>query len=260
MSVLEKKREVTKFMILVEVAASQPQLKQSDIAEKLGITPQAISEYVKKLVSEGMITSEGRGQYSITPLGVEHIINDAKELKEFSDYVLSNVVGQVSAWAAIALDDIEKDQTVYLSMKDGILSCSAKKSTGASGVAINNARAGKDVGVMNLKGLIPLEKERVKLIRVPTIVDGGSHRSDLKLLKSSVSGIVAVAGIEALAACKAANVKPDMMFGAIDAITEAAIKGVTGTIVISMDMVPHAIQKLESMGIDYDTIDIKIKK
>jgi putative transcriptional regulator len=52
MTVLEKKREVTRFQILVEVAASQPQIKQSQIADSLGITPQAVSEYIKDLVAD----------------------------------------------------------------------------------------------------------------------------------------------------------------------------------------------------------------
>jgi len=64
---LQRKSEVTRFQILVEVAASQPQIKQSEIAAKLGITPQAISEYIKSLIEDGMIASGGRGQYKGPP-------------------------------------------------------------------------------------------------------------------------------------------------------------------------------------------------
>lgn len=257
MAVLEKKREVTRFQILVEVAAGQPQVKQSHVADRLGITPQAVSEYIKDLVTDGMITSSGRGQYSVTPLGVEAIIDGANELKDYSDHVLKNVVGQVSVWAALALDDIRKDADVCLAMKDGILYASARKDNGACGVALNDANAGEDVGVTGLKGVIPLKRETVRVVRVPVILSGGSRAVDISRLRDSLDGIVAVSGIEALAALKAANIEPDIFFGAQGAIVEAAIKGVRGTLVVSEDIAPDAIQRLEAADVEYKVIDVR---
>ena len=46
-SVLQSKRESSRFQILVEIAAHQPNLRQKEVAESLGVTPQAISEYIK---------------------------------------------------------------------------------------------------------------------------------------------------------------------------------------------------------------------
>ena len=45
--VLRSKNLATKFQILLEVAANQPNIQQKDIAGKLNITPQAVSGYVK---------------------------------------------------------------------------------------------------------------------------------------------------------------------------------------------------------------------
>lgn len=254
MTVLEKKREVTRFQILVEVAASQPQIKQSQIADSLGITPQAVSEYIKDLVAEGMISSSGRGQYTVTPLGVESIIAGARELKDYSDYVLNNVIGQVTVWAAIAKEPVRKDEVVCLAMEAGILY--ARRGSGsASGIAINAAGAGEDVGVSGLKGLIPLKQEKVTVIRVPVIAAGGSHGIDGALLKRAVSGTVCVAGIEALAALGKAGIKPDIRFGSVEAAVEAATKGLKVTLVISEDMAPQAIQKLEAAGLGYEAVD-----
>jgi len=42
-SVLQSKRESSRFQILVEIAAHQPNLRQKEVAESLGVTPQAIS-------------------------------------------------------------------------------------------------------------------------------------------------------------------------------------------------------------------------
>lgn len=259
MTVLEKKREVTRFQILVEVAASQPQIKQSQIADSRGITPQAVSEYIKDLVADGMITSTGRGQYTVTTLGVESIIAGARELKDYSDYVLNSVIGQVAVWAAIAREPIKKDESVFLTMEGGIL-YAGHESGSASGTAINNAAVGEDVGISGLIGLIPLKPGKLTVIRIPVIANGGSHSVNTDTLKRLATGIVCVSGIEALAALRKAAVKPDVLFGPVDAAVEAAVKGVKATLVISEDLAPQAIQKLEAAGIIYQVTEVGIQK
>jgi putative transcriptional regulator len=259
MTVLDRKSEVTRFQILVKVAAGQPQVKQSQIADSLGITPQAVSEYIKSLASEGMIRSGGRGQYTVTPLGVEAIIEGAMELKEYSEYVLNNVVGQVTVWAAIAREAVTKGDTVFLTMEEGIL-YAGPAGGGASGVAINDAREGEDVGVSGLAGLIPLQRADVTVVKVPSIAGGGSHAADLAALRASICGIVGVAGAEALAALQKAGVEPDALFGAQEAVVEAAIKGVAGTLVISEDLAPQAVQRIEAAGVKYHIVDAGVPK
>jgi putative transcriptional regulator len=252
--VLERKGEITRFQILVETAASQPQIKQSEIAASLGITPQAVSEYIKNLIEDGLITSSGRGQYKVTPLGVEAIISGARELREYSKYVLSNVVGQVSVWPAIAAGEIKKGSAVRLAMKGGVL-YAATGGEGAEGVAACDASVGEDVGVTNLRGLIPLIKGRVKVIKVPSIEGGGSRAVDVKKLSEELDGLVGAAGIEALAALHGAGASPDVSFGAAESLADAAVKGVNGTLVIAADMAPQAIQKLEAAGVEYSIVD-----
>jgi putative transcriptional regulator len=255
MAVLEKKREVTRFQILVEVAASQPQLKQSQIADTIGITPQAVSEYIKDLIAEGLVTSSGRGQYVVTPLGVESIIDGAKELGEYSRHVLSNVVGQVSVWAAIADCDLKKDETVYLSMRDGLLYASLT-GDGAMGKVVEDTISGTDVGVAGLKGLIPLDTGSVTIIKIPQVSTGGSHRVDLERLKRSVNGLIGVSGIEPVAAANSAGIKIDIRFGTVAAIADAAIRGVDCTLILTEDAAPQAIQSLESVRVGYNIVNL----
>lgn len=49
--ILQTKSGVTKFQVLIEIAAHQPNVRQKEIAAKIGITPQAVSEYIKELVN-----------------------------------------------------------------------------------------------------------------------------------------------------------------------------------------------------------------
>ncbi|HUL62277.1 MAG TPA: Crp/Fnr family transcriptional regulator [Methanocella sp.] len=263
MTVLDRKSEITRFQILVKVAAGQPQVKQSQIAGSLGITPQAVSEYVKGLAAEGMIRSGGRGQYTVTPLGVEAIIEGARELKEYSEYVLNNVVGQVAVWAALAREPVAKGSTVFLTMEDGVLYAGKGGSgagAGARGTAINDAGEGEDVGVAGLTGLIPLRRASITVLKVPAIASGGSHAVDAGALRAAVAGIVGAAGAEALAALQKAGVEPDALFGAVEALVEAAVKGVAGTLVVSDDLAPQAVQRIEAAGVEYRTVDLASRK
>ena len=254
MTVLDRKSEITRFQILVKVAAGQPQVKQSEIAGALGITPQAVSEYVKGLAADGMIRSGGRGQYTVTPLGVEAIIRGANELKEYSEYVLHHVVGQVAVWAAIARGPIARGSTVSLTMEEGVLYAGSGPGA-ASGTAINDAAEGEDVGVSGLSGLIPLQPAGVTVVKVPSIAGGGSRAVDAEALRSSINGLVGAAGTEALAALQRTGIEPDALFGAVEALVEAAVKGVAGTLVVSEDLAPQAVQRLEAAGVSYRTVD-----
>lgn len=252
--VLERKSEITRFQILVETAASQPQIKQSEIAATLGITPQAVSEYVKGLIEDGWITSSGRGQYKVTPPGVEAIIAGARELQEYSRYVLSSVVGQVSIWPAIADAPVKKGAEVGVFMDGGVLHA-APGAAGAAGIAVDDALAGDDVGVRDLKGLIPLSRESVRIIKVPPVDGGGSRACDPDWLRRRLAGLVGASGVEALAAVRKAGMEPDVQFAAVEALAEAAVRGLGGTLVITADLAPQAIQKLEAAGVAYTVVD-----
>ena len=48
--ILQNKNSATRFQILVEIAASGHSIQQKSIAVKLGVTPQAISDYIRQLV------------------------------------------------------------------------------------------------------------------------------------------------------------------------------------------------------------------
>ncbi|MCZ7362173.1 MAG: winged helix-turn-helix transcriptional regulator, partial [Candidatus Methanoperedens sp.] len=94
--ILRSKKESTKFQILVEIASHQPDVRQKEIADKIGITPQAVSEYIRELVSEGLIFSEGRVRYRISKKGVEWVLERAMEMKKYARYVMEDIVSHVS--------------------------------------------------------------------------------------------------------------------------------------------------------------------
>ena len=64
MKSFKKRGALTHFQILSEISKQDPHLKQKDLANKLGITIQAVSENIKTLIELGYITSkDGRSPY-----------------------------------------------------------------------------------------------------------------------------------------------------------------------------------------------------
>lgn len=257
-NVLQSKRESSRFQILVEIAAHQPNLRQKEVAERLGVTPQAISEYIKELVVDGLVTTDGRMRYSITKEGVEWLLEGAAELKRYARVVMEEVISHVSVWAALAEVDLVEGERVSLEMRNGLLYANKKENIDASGITISDAKAGEDVGVSDLKGLISLDEGKIVVCKVSRVQAGGSRKADIEMLKGIISSdkTVGALGIEALVALRKAGREPDIIFGAKESAVEAAYHGVNSVIVSVDEQVPSLLDRLESEGLKYELVDL----
>ncbi|HUI39750.1 MAG TPA: MarR family transcriptional regulator [Methanothrix sp.] len=257
-NVLQSKRESSRFQILVEIAAHQPNLRQKEVAESLGVTPQAVSEYIKELVADGLVTTDGRMRYSITKEGVEWLLEGAAELKRYARVVMEDIISHVSVWTALAEMDLAEGERVSLEMRRGLLYANRRVGVEASGVVISSCKAGEDVGISDLRGLISLDEGRVTVCKVPRVQLGGSRKVDQKLLGQLLGQQITVGalGIEALVALRKAGREPDVIFGAKESAVESAHHGVS-TVVVSVDeQVPSLLNRLESEGLKYELIDL----
>jgi putative transcriptional regulator len=117
--ILQNKNSATRFQILVEIADSGPGIQQKSIAGKLGVTPQAISDYIRQLVNDGLVLSTGRSQYKVSAKGVNWMLKVLRELRSYGSLV-EQAVTNITVCAAIAEDDIQPGQDVGLKMKDGL--------------------------------------------------------------------------------------------------------------------------------------------
>jgi putative transcriptional regulator len=257
-NILQSKRESSRFQILVEIAAHQPNLRQKEVAERLGVTPQAISEYIKELVANGLVTTDGRMRYSITKEGVEWLLEGAAELKRYARVVMEDIISHVSVWTALAEADLAEGERVSLEMRGGLLYANRKEGIEASGITISDARAGEDVGVSDLKGLISLDEGVIVVAKVPRVQAGGSRKVDVDTLKTLVSGemMIGALGIEALVALRKAGREPDVIFGAKESAVEAAFHGINSVIVSVDEQVPSLLERLESEGLKYELVDL----
>lgn len=171
-TILRNKRDVSRFQILVEIAEHQPAVRQQEIAAMLGVTPQAISEYIRDLVDEGMIKAPGRGRYEVTREGVEWLIQNAGMLETFAQHVRHDIIHQVAVWTAIAAEDLNQGDRVGVYMKAGLLYAS-RELTSANGEVVIDTPKGDETGVAQLDGIIQHSETTVRVCKVPRVERGG---------------------------------------------------------------------------------------
>jgi len=256
--ILRNKNLATRFQILVEIAKSGPTIQQQDIAKKLDVTPQAISDYIRQLVTEGLLVSDGRSKYSLTGEGVNWVIKVLRELREYDTFI-EQAITNISVCAAVADVDLSKDQIVGLEMKDGLLFATGNVDKGAKGITSTAARAGEDVGVSNIKGIVELKIGKVTILKVPSIQRGGSTMVDMEQLKNEISDkqLVGAIGIEAMATLRKLSIKHVYAYGATEAAIEAAKSGLWPLIVCVEDEIPSLTRRLGGENIEYELVDIR---
>lgn len=259
-NILQSKRESSRFKILVEIAANQPNLSQNDVAERLGLSNQSISDYIRELVADGLAASDGRTHYSTTKKGVEWLLEGATELERYANLVMEEIIDYVPVWTALAEANFAEGEQVSLEMRGGILYANKKERLDARGIAISDASAGEDIGVSDLKGLISLEVGKVVVCKVPGVQEGGSRKVNVELLKAKISGdkMIGALGIESLVALRTAGRDPDIIFGAKASVVEAAYHGISSVIVSIDEQIPSLLDRLKSEGVNYELVDLTV--
>ena len=269
MEILQKRGALTHFQILGEISKQDPNLKQKDLAERLGITIQAVSENIKILTELGYITSkDGRAPYKITQKGINKVKKDAITLRKYSDSVLETMTYYKSTWPAIAKEDLKEGDEVGLYMEDGRLYASINAQTDAYADVILDTKKGFDVALTNLKGTIEIKESKILIITLPPIKQGGSRATDIDLIKeiyeekyenyglSSIDKVTAI-GTTSHVIANALNIPVDIEFGVSEAAQSAVRKGLNVLILSIGDMSKNISKDLEDANIPYQVIDAK---
>ncbi|MFW5900323.1 MAG: winged helix-turn-helix transcriptional regulator [Halodesulfurarchaeum sp.] len=251
--VLDDKREATRYRILVEIADRQPAVSQGEIADEVGVTSQAVSEYIRELVEDGLVVKHGRSRYQVTNEGVDWVLGHTTDIRRFTDRVADDVLGGVEEDAAIAVEDIEDGETVSLEMRAGMLHAIPGDAGPATGTATTNAQAGREVGVSGFEGVIDFTPGTVTVYQVPPIRAGGSRSVDTASLERACasSQLVLAAGIEAIVALTETNIEDDGRFAVGSVAARAAERGVDVTVVATADEVGRVTDPLRESGTSY---------
>ncbi|MGM0604530.1 MAG: MarR family transcriptional regulator [Halobacteriota archaeon] len=253
---LSDKRTATRFRVLVEIADRQPAVSQGEIAAAVGVTSQAVSEYIRALDEDGYVTKDGRSRYRVTKEGVDWLFQEAKSLRRFADHVTGDVLGDVQEDAAIATADVESGAVVTLSIEDGLLCAAPGEHGPATGTATTDAAKGTDVSVTGFEGVIEMDPGVVTVVQVPPAQAGGSRAIDTDRLADicADADLVVAAGVEAVVSLRSIDREPAVTVAAGEVATEAASRGMNVAVVATLDAVGRVTDALRDGDVSYDVV------
>ncbi|WP_336002672.1 MarR family transcriptional regulator [Halorientalis halophila] len=256
-NVLRSKRDATRYQILVQIAERQPAVSQQEVADAIGVTSQAVSDYLQDLIKQGFVRKHGRGRYEVTKEGVDWLISHTSRLEEYVSHVSEEVIGQVEIETALATGDIEEGQPVSLSMHEGTMQATPGSTGSATAVAVTAAEAGTDVGVTDFEGVLDYELGDVTVVSLPRVDEGGSRAVDADRVAGLADehDLLAVAGTEALVAARDADREPDLRFGTPEAVREAATRGQDVLLLsVETELARHT-DRLREDNVSYEIVD-----
>ena len=173
----------TEMLILAELL-TRPSARLREIASSLGITVQAVSQYMAEMRREGLL-SERDGSLRPTKKGMqiaqEHFIG----LKEQVDSVLRRI-SVIDRCVAIAGKRVRKGEKVGLVMEDGMLMAYPGLKSSSRGVALEDCEEEDDLLVGRLEGIVDLDLGELLIIEAPSEVDGGSKAANVPRTRAKI--------------------------------------------------------------------------
>ena len=263
MHLLRDLGESTRLLILLETSIRHHAVQRT-IADAVGMTTQGVSDYLRTMEKRGLIQVED-GEYRPTIEGIRVLQEGFRDLRDFVDRTAKGI-SIIDVTAAIAGNRIERGATVGLFMEQGDLVAYSEKESPSRGRAVARAERGEDVGVAQLEGIVALSPGHVSLLRMPSAVDGGSHRVDLtrarKALKRVNPDVVAILDAPAKALATRLHVRPEIRFAAVPAAIEAAERGLDVALILPEDRVAGVVGAIERANerlaakIAYETVPL----
>ena len=176
-------RRNTELLILADLLL-YPSAKQKDIAENLGITVQAVSQYLSTMRREGIVR-ERSGRAIPTRKGMQLAQEHFNGLKKEVDGILRKIA-VIDTCVAIAGKKTKKGDTVGLIMEDGMLMAYPGRDASSSGKAIEDGDEGDDILVSQLQGIVDLELGGLLIVETPSEESGGSKGASIERVRDKI--------------------------------------------------------------------------
>jgi putative transcriptional regulator len=176
-------RRNTELLIMVELVRS-PSTRLKEIGDRLGITVQAVSQYINAMRKEGLVR-ESRGTLRPTKKGMQLLQEHFARIKQEVDGILRGI-SVVDRCVAIAGSRIRKGRPVGLLMEDGMMMAFEGMESSSTGLALEDAEEGDDVHIGSLEGILDFELGKLLVLEAPSEVDGGSKAANVEMARQRV--------------------------------------------------------------------------
>lgn len=232
MELIRKKSKLTRMLILRELVIAGPK-DQRSIAKSIGITPQAVSEYLKKMDDEGLVDIRSRPPRA-TIKGVDLLQNNLLQLKDLIDRSIDGLE-IVRSTDAIAASRVSEGDRLRTFMHDGFLYCEPGDGSPSTGIADNSAEKDEIVMISGLSGVVEIPEAKLIIVEIePARKGGGSIRINEevmeKILKDRSMGShlrIAVLDQEAASMIIRSGMEYDMELPGPQAVLETLERGVS---------------------------------
>lgn len=250
---LRDRTAITRLLIVAELQR-QPGATLSEVADALGITVQAVSVHARALAAAGSLRLEG-GSYQVSPKGLQSLHEGVRHLHDALN-ALSAPLDVIQVTSAVAAAPIAKGQPAGLYMEDGDLAARPSGTAPSRGKALNAARAGEEVIVGELQGMVRLEPGRLSIVSLPGPAEGGTARVDraalAQMLRQHKPAKVGAHGtgarILARALAKEGPWRLDFEFAADRAAFNAAERGLDVLLFVTRDRLPEVMEAMERLN------------
>jgi putative transcriptional regulator len=237
---LRRSGTVTELLFLYECATLEPtQLRP--IAERLGLTVQAVSHSYRELRRRGLVAMRD-GRYRPTVEGVAWL---HETLRRLGDDLQERIerVHVIRSTRALALEDISAGATVSLELRQGLLSARPGGGGPSRGRVPRGGRKGSLVEVVDLEGIVTLTPApiEVRTLAVGDLVDPHLGTRVRNSLPSDPLALVSADGLEAYHVLSNAISGRILRFAAGTACLEASRLGVPSYVLVLESDLPHLL-------------------
>lgn len=239
---LRRSGTVTELLFLYECLTENPVALQP-IADRLGLTVQAVSHSFRRLAASGLVEHRG-GHYRPTVRGVAWLHEAFGVLTEDLER-RSRQLHVIRSTPAVALDPLEAGESVSLSLQDGTLVARRGRGGPSRGTAAHRAGRGSLVRVEALEGILPLPRGRVHVLTLDSqrLNDPALARELRGAIRRFPTGLLAAPSLEAYHVLSSVVRRPLLRFGVGPAALEATGVGVDVTVVIRDDELPRFLEQ-----------------
>ncbi|UCE90784.1 MAG: winged helix-turn-helix transcriptional regulator [Methanobacteriota archaeon] len=226
-----------------------PSSKMRDVASEMGITVQAVSQYMSSMRKKGLVRQHA-GKMRPTRKGMQILQEHFTVLKEEVDAILRKIM-VVDTCVAIAGKDIKKGDRLGLIMEDGTLMATSDERTGSKGVAMEPASVGDDVLVGKLEGIVDMKLGNLLIIEAPSEMKGGSKKANIARTKYHIEraspGLIAAGDVVGSALLAKATPEYVVVHAPVESSMSALARGVDVVFCGTHESVDQIVQAVENL-------------
>lgn len=246
---LRDRRKLTGLLVLRELAFAHGASLRA-VADRLGITVQAVSVHAQRLAEDGLL-EKSDGGYGLTAKGTQALHEGFGDLKRTIDETIARMA-VVRVTSAVAGGAVRGGESLGLFMEKGELVAYPRRRSPSTGVAVHDAQEGEEVQVRDLAGVVELRPGRMLVLRAPAPEEGGSRVVSLRRLKAMLreKGFhpdrIGAVGTPARVLARRAGLPPDLEFAPVDAGFHAAELGLAVLLLVSRENLKEALATIDA--------------